>query len=324
MQLMWASSPLGKMHSISVRTRWVACLLGMLAAILVVAGVAASFLAFKVAFDVAPELVTRLGGVMTASDLQMRDAEYRKKLADLYGELAAATQQIEQLRVLKEEFARLATPRGPGRAPAGKGANTPVVQGKGGPELALGRGELQPPPNKDEGELVSVDMVVARDHLKQLNVSLNATQADWQKELLRMEHLPTAQPLTEARSISSHYGVRMDPFTHRPSRHDGIDFGAAPGTPILAAASGIVARVVTDPQYGKMVEIDHRNGYLTRYAHTRAIFVKPGQPVKRGATIAEVGSTGRSTAPHLHYEIRFRQKTQNPRHYQIMANDGSQ
>jgi murein DD-endopeptidase MepM/ murein hydrolase activator NlpD len=321
MQLMWASSPLGKMHSISVRTRWVACALATLAAVLVVAGVAGSVVAFKFAFELAPQFVTRLGGVMTASDLQKRDAEYRKKLADLYGELASATQQIEQLRALKEEFARLATPRGPGRAPAAKGAKGPMVQGKGGPELVLGRGEPQLLPNKDEGELVSVDMIVARERLQQLNVSLNAAQADWQKELLRIEHLPTAQPLTQARSVSSHYGVRLDPFTHRPSRHDGVDFSAEPGTPILAAASGIVARVVTDPQYGKMVEIDHRNGYLTRYAHARAIHVKTGAPVKRGDAIGEVGSTGRSTAPHLHYEIRFLHKTQNPRHYQIVAND---
>ena len=321
MHLMWASSPLGKMHSISVRTRWIACTLAALAAVLVVAGVAASVVAFKVAFEVAPQFVTRLGGVMTESDLQKRDAEYRKKLADLYGELAAATQQVEQLRALKEEFARLASPRGPGRAPAGKGAKIPTAQGKGGPEIALGRGEPNLLP-KDEGELVSVDMVVARERLQQLNVSLNAAQADWQKELLRIEHLPTAQPLTQVHSVSSHYGVRLDPFTNRPSRHDGIDFSAAPGTPILAAASGIVARVVTDPQYGKMVEIDHRNGYLTRYAHAQAIYVKTGAPVKRGDAIGAVGSTGRSTAPHLHYEIRFLHKTQNPRLYQIVANDG--
>ena len=320
MQLMWASSPLGKMHSISMRTRRVACALAALAAVLVIAGVAASVFAFKVAFEVAPQLVTRLGGVMTASDLQKRDAEYRKKLAELHDELATATQQIEQLRALKEKYARLASPRGLSPAPAGKGAKSPTAQGKGGPELALGRGELQLLP-KDEGESVSVDMVLARERLQQLNTSLNATQADWKKELLRMEHLPTAQPLTEWLSVSSHYGVRTDPFTHRLARHDGVDFSAAPGTPILAAASGVVARVVTDPQYGKMVEIDHRNGYLTRYAHAQVIHVKAGQQVKRGSTLGEVGSTGRSTAPHLHYEIRFLQRTQNPRHYQIVAND---
>jgi len=318
--LMWASNPLSKMHSISVRTRWVACLLAALAAVLVVAGIAASVFAFKVAIEVAPQFVTHIGGVMTAADLQKRDAEYQQKLAHLYGELATATQQIEKLRALKEEFARLATPRGPSQMPAAKGAKGPMAQGKGGPEVALGRSESQPL-SRDDGELVSVDMVVTRERLRLLNVSLNATQADWQKELLRMEHLPTAQPLTEAISISSHYGVRLDPFTNRPARHDGLDFSAAPGTPILAAGSGVAGRVVTDPQYGKTVEIDHRYGYLTRYAHAQAIHVKTGQLGKRGAAIAEVGSTGRSTAPHLHYEIRFRDRTQNPRHYQIVAND---
>jgi murein DD-endopeptidase MepM/ murein hydrolase activator NlpD len=317
MQLMWASSPLGKMHSISVRTRRAACALAALAAVLMITGVAASVFAFKIAFEMAPHLVTRLGGVMTASDLQKRDTEYRKKLSDLYDELATATQQIEQLRALKEEFARLASPRGLRPAPGAKGAKGPSSPGTGGPELALGR-ELPVYP-RDEGESVSVDMVVARERLQQLNVALNEAQADWQEELLRIEHLPTAQPLTEARSVSSNYGVRLDPFTHAPSRHEGVDFGAAPGTPFLAAASGVVARVVNDPQYGKMVEIDHGNDYLTRYAHAQAIYVKAGEPVKRGDPIGAVGSTGRSTAPHLHYEIRFRHKTLNPYHYRIAA-----
>jgi murein DD-endopeptidase MepM/ murein hydrolase activator NlpD len=305
------------MHSISVRTRRAACAVAALAVVLMITGVAASVFAFTVAFEMAPHLVTRLGGVMTASDLQKKDAEYRKKLADLYDELATATQQIEQLRALKEEFARLASPRGVRPAPVAKGAKASPVPGRGGPELALGR-ELPVYP-RDEGESVSVEMVVARDRLQQLNVALNETQADWQEELVRIDHLPTAQPLTQARSVSSNYGVRLDPFTHVPSRHEGVDYGAEPGTPILAAASGVVARVVHDPQYGRMVEIDHGNDYLTRYAHAQAIYVKAGEPVRRGDTIGAVGSTGRSTAPHLHFEIRFRHKTLNPHHYRMAA-----
>jgi len=128
-------------------------------------------------------------------------------------------------------------------------------------------------------------------------------QSEWEKQLAWLEYVPTGQPIGGKPSFASRFGVRLDPFTRTPARHDGIDFNAAPGTPILASGSGVVVKVAHDPQYGRMVDIDHRNGYMTRYAHTEAVFVKEGQAVKRGMRIAAVGSTGRSTGPHLHYEV---------------------
>ncbi|MDP2108838.1 MAG: M23 family metallopeptidase, partial [Rhodocyclaceae bacterium] len=94
--------------------------------------------------------------------------------------------------------------------------------------------------------------------------------------------------------------------------HEGIDFMAEPGTPILAAAAGIVQVAERHPQYGNMVDIDHGNDLLTRYAHALQVFVKPGEFVKRGQKIATVGSTGRSTGPHLHFEVRVGGVAQNP------------
>ncbi len=112
--------------------------------------------------------------------------------------------------------------------------------------------------------------------------------------------------------IGSGFGFRSDPFTGRPALHTGLDFPADPGTPILAAAGGVVASAGAHPQYGLLVEVDHGNGLLTRYAHTLKMLVKQGDIVKRGQKIAEVGNTGRSTGPHLHFEVLVEGVQQNP------------
>jgi murein DD-endopeptidase MepM/ murein hydrolase activator NlpD len=308
MQLMWAASPLGKMHCVSIRTRRVACGIAVLAAMFVIAGIAASVFAFKIAVDTAPQLVAHMGGIMTAAEFKQRESEYRKKLAELYQEVATAHAQLGQLHALKEEFARLALPKGH-RAAGGAGRAKP---GQGGPALSV---------TGDDAylfaETMSEDIVAARERLQRLNTSLNRARDEWHHELLKMEHLPTAVPLPHNDFISSGYGVRKDPFTHALSRHEGVDLSAPAGTPILASASGTVARVVRDPQYGNMVDIDHGNGYSTRYAHAQAILVRPGDKLQRGSTIGTVGSTGRSTAPHLHYEIRLHNKPLNPNHYRV-------
>jgi murein DD-endopeptidase MepM/ murein hydrolase activator NlpD len=95
----------------------------------------------------------------------------------------------------------------------------------------------------------------------------------------------------------------MDPFTKQLAQHPGIDFSAPPGAPILASGDGKVVRAEFDGAYGNFIEIEHADNFISKYAHARKLNVKAGQDVKRGQVIAEVGSTGRSTGPHLHYEI---------------------
>jgi murein DD-endopeptidase MepM/ murein hydrolase activator NlpD len=94
--------------------------------------------------------------------------------------------------------------------------------------------------------------------------------------------------------------------------HEGVDYMVAAGTPITASAGGVVAYSDKHPQYGNMVEIDHGNDIITRYAHASRLMVKVGQVVRRGDKIAEVGSTGRSTGSHLHFEVRYKGIAQNP------------
>jgi len=126
--------------------------------------------------------------------------------------------------------------------------------------------------------------------------------------------LPNSSPVNAAFNSSS-FGWRLDPFNGSKAFHEGLDFTAATGTAIYAAAGGIVSTAEQTPDYGKIVKIDHGSGLETRYAHASKLLVSVGQRVAKGQIIAEVGSTGRSTGPHLHYEIRLNGNPLDPRKY---------
>lgn len=128
---------------------------------------------------------------------------------------------------------------------------------------------------------------------------------------IEQEMLPSAMPL-ETGWFSSDFGMRIDPFTGKKSFHEGVDFPAKPGTPIKAAAGGVVVLSAYQPGYGNMVAIDHGNALVSRYAHASRLLVNVGQVVLKGQKIAEIGSTGRSTGPHLHFEIRHNDIPLNP------------
>jgi hypothetical protein len=123
--------------------------------------------------------------------------------------------------------------------------------------------------------------------------------------------LPSSMPIVDG-WYTSNFGWRVDPFTGKSAMHEGVDFMSPPGTPIHASAGGVVVYSDTHPEYGNMVEIDHGNDIVTRYAHASRLLVKVGEMVRRGDKIAEVGSTGRSTGNHLHFEVRYKGMAQNP------------
>ena len=126
--------------------------------------------------------------------------------------------------------------------------------------------------------------------------------------------VPTEEPV-QGGQVGSPFGFRIDPITGRSAMHTGLDFPADTGTPILAAAGGVVVVQEVHPAYGNMVEIDHGNDLITRYAHASQVFVKKGDIVKRGQKIADVGSTGRSTGPHLHFEVWVSGVPQDPQRF---------
>jgi murein DD-endopeptidase MepM/ murein hydrolase activator NlpD len=136
----------------------------------------------------------------------------------------------------------------------------------------------------------------------------------------RMQHIPSIQPLrTEAmKAMASGYGYRSDPIYGTSRFHEGLDFAANIGTPVFATARGRVVKAGWESGYGNMVEIDHGYDYVTRYAHLSKFNVKTGDSVGRGDEIGSVGNTGKSTGPHLHYEVRYKGAPQNPINYYFM------
>jgi len=132
---------------------------------------------------------------------------------------------------------------------------------------------------------------------------------------MRLDHIPTINPLVGPFSMSSGFGRRKDPFTGRVAYHEGVDFCAKRGTRICATADGRVIFASHDGELGLVVRVDHQNGFVSVYGHADRLLVTRGQQVKRGDAIATVGSTGRATGDHLHYEIHKAGRPVNPGKY---------
>jgi murein DD-endopeptidase MepM/ murein hydrolase activator NlpD len=151
--------------------------------------------------------------------------------------------------------------------------------------------------------------------------SLGQSFAALNKELFRMEVLertlvavPSGNP-ANVMMLSSSYGYRSDPFTGASAMHSGLDFPGPIGSPIFAAAPGRISYVGTKSGYGKVIEVDHGQGIMTRYAHLAGFTAKIGDQVAAGQQIAKMGSTGRSTGSHLHFEVRLNGQAVNPRRF---------
>lgn len=176
---------------------------------------------------------------------------------------------------------------------------------QGGPEVkAYGLSEAQL--QQKIGELTS--------EIESRTDRLSAVEAMLLQQGMQKNALPSNYPVSGAYNSSS-YGWRVDPFTGHMAFHEGLDFTAEVGTSIHAAAGGIVMSAEQTPDYGKIVKIDHGSGIETRYAHASKLLVKAGDRVEKGQLIAEVGSTGRSTGAHLHFEIRLNGAALDPRKY---------
>jgi len=155
------------------------------------------------------------------------------------------------------------------------------------------------------------------------DIDYKAQQLAILENLLIAEHFklsvtPTGKP-AEKGWISSFFGRRKDPFNGQSRMHKGVDFASKSGTPVLATADGIVVRAEKQNGYGKMIEIDHGYGLTTRYGHNKSLRVKVGDIVKQGQVIGSMGSTGRSTGPHVHYEVLRNGKQVNPQKYIVTA-----
>jgi murein DD-endopeptidase MepM/ murein hydrolase activator NlpD len=220
--------------------------------------------------------------------------ERLNQMAIKVGELQA---QLLQLDGLGEKLAKIAGMKAqdiPVKTPPGRGGAMSSL-----PSHPLSMTELRQ----------QLDLIAGQ--IDSQNQQMSVLEALLVQDSAKRKFMPTLAPVDNI-THSSNFGWRIDPFNGERSFHEGLDFIAETGTPITAAASGTVVFAGIHPQYGKMIDIDHGNGLVSRYAHSSRLLVSEGDLVIRGQKIALVGTTGRSTGPHLHFEVRLEGVPQNP------------
>jgi len=232
----------------------------------------------------------------------MRDENLRKErymrdnvdaLAKRLGEMQA---QMVRLDALGERVAKLA-----GIPPSE--FDFASLPGRGGP-APVGARSMTPEELMLEMDRIAKSVEMRADYLAVIETELLALQ-------VRRTLLPHNAPVAEG-FAGSGFGMRIDPINGRQAMHAGVDFSAPVGTPIFAAAGGVVVGTDVHPEYGKTVLIDHGNDLATLYAHASRVDVKVGDIVRPGQKVAEVGRTGRTTGAHLHFEVHVRGQPQNP------------
>jgi murein DD-endopeptidase MepM/ murein hydrolase activator NlpD len=233
----------------------------------------------------------------TAARINERVQGHLSAMAMRLGELQA---QMARLDGLGERLARSAGLK-PQDLP---GLQPGTIPGRGGAPSSLPARDFSVPEFSSLLDRLARQLDVRADQFGVLEAVLVQDSA-------KRNFLPSLKPVADG-WYSSNFGYRIDPFTGQNAFHEGIDLPAETGTAIVAAASGKVVVAETHAQYGKMVEIDHGNGLITRYAHASRLNVRAGDLVVRGQRIATVGTTGRSTGPHLHFEVRLHGVPQNP------------
>lgn len=222
----------------------------------------------------------------------------------------------ERVKAVEEKSRRLAEMAGPSASPAQSPSSNSEKQhhdssldGTGGPELPLDWDIDNTDDNNTDDNLE-----VSPDELAQKVALLEKKLRDYELILSQQAIRPSIWPVTGR--LTDFFGPRRNPFGGGGGEfHPGQDIANTTGTPIMATANGVVLVADWQSGYGRLVEIDHGNGYTTRYGHMSKILVTAGQLVTRGQTLGLLGSSGRSTGPHLHYEVRIDDEAVNPMDY---------
>ncbi|NBT54533.1 MAG: M23 family metallopeptidase [Betaproteobacteria bacterium] len=249
-------------------------------------------------------VVGTLVRLMVKDEFDQRDRFMRENLDVLARRVGELQAKLRQLESLGERVSGLA-----GMSPN----DIKAKPGQGG-ALVSGR-----PLSVQELEVTLADLD-----------RLTGQRTDWMTVMesrlvdqkVRAMMVPTRQPVVSG-NLGSLFGWRIDPITGTSALHTGLDYPAEPGTPIFAAAGGVVVVQEFNAPYGNMIEIDHGNDLITRYAHASRVFVNRGDLIRVGQKIAEVGSTGRSTGPHLHFEVLVQGIPQDPMKFLAAGKAGS-
>ncbi len=282
--------------------RWqvAAMLVSLVAALTLLSGTVYHFVFLKAAREGWP-VVSQIVRLVVRDEFAQRDRFMRENLDAMAQKVGEMQAKLVKLEAMGDRVSGLAgvKPEELRGAPRPKAAAT--AAGQGGPYVPPQAVTLE----QLRGLVDSLDQS-ADDSADLFTLIESRLLESRLKALMIPNSAPVAGP------IGSGFGFRIDPFTGRSALHTGLDFPADVGTPILAAAGGVVQSTEVHPAYGLMLEIDHGNGLVTRYAHTSKLFVRMGDIVKRGQLIGQVGNSGRSTGPHLHFEVLVEGVPQNP------------
>ena len=296
MQIILISDRLAKARSVSLSLRH---LVGsaMLALALVVGATAGLYwLTLRYAAEVPLPALQRLVLSAQEAEAERSRAFVQQNLNAMAVKVGEMQAQLTRLDALGERLSAL--------------AGVKEFRFNEAPGLGGAAPTLMPPQNLSLADF-SEKLTVLSRQVENRNDMLGVLEAQLFEQAVKKKLMPTMMPVAAPYNASG-FGRRVDPFTGQWAMHEGIDFLADLGSPVVAAAGGVVVFAGLHPQYGYMVDIDHGNDLVTRYAHCSKLLVREGDVVHRGRKIAESGSTGRSTGPHLHFEVRFRGVAQNP------------
>ncbi|WP_133491473.1 M23 family metallopeptidase [Alcanivorax sp. 24] len=290
MNIIWLNSKGGHARSVQLSRYWLYLALSVMIALPVALGTGAYWLNYKLAPPAYTEAV--------AERFQHELNEQKREVADLSRlsaeqfraltlQLADTEARLVRLDALGERLVDVAGIDGQ----EFDFSSAPAI---GGPEVE-GSSSFTPPSFMQELERVTTALQRREQQLDILEKLLANRQ-------LKDETFLSGRPIPHG-WMSSRYGRRTDPFSGRVAWHKGVDFAARDGSPIIATASGVVTYAGRKTGYGQLVEINHGNGISSRYAHAKSVTVEVGDIVRTGDTVAIVGSSGRSTGPHVHYEV---------------------
>ena len=304
MHIILVSDRLATARSITLTWRHAMLFAGAMFSSVLVLSSLFSYVTVRHAAEIRLPFLQDLLRTLNAEEAQRSKDFVRENLNAMAVKLGEMQAQLLRLDTIGERLAGMA-----GVKPQDLKAFDTKSDGRGGP--------LIQPATMSSTELQrAVDALASQLEAKSDAISM--IESRMLEDRIKKSMLPTSLPI-EAQWNASTYGWRLDPFTGERAMHEGVDMVAPVGTPIRSSAAGVVISTERHPQYGNLVEIDHGKDLTTRYAHASKITVKAGQLVKRGQKIAEVGSTGRSTCPHLHFEVRIHGMAQNPDRFLRMA-----
>jgi len=306
MQIIWVSGPVGQIRTINISFKHLVIAFASITLGLIICGALLQLVGFRIAVEMNPNFLRKMGNLHSATEIDNLKYFYEQKLQAIHGQVEVNNQLVSKFQEQNKKLLSMAIP-------AAMQKEKSFNNSSGGPFI--------PPKLKsDVGILSSLDDSMS--YLKNVNQRVKQHQELLDQQIQWLENKPLSMPMTTGANLTSGFGRRLDPFTGTWSEHTGLDFTSPMGVPIYAAGGGVVKLAGWDGSYGQTVIIDHGDGYVSRYAHTSKILVKEGEKVKLHQNIALVGTTGRSTGPHLHFEIIKNGIPVNPVEYLIGLSQG--